>query len=116
MAGGIGITPFISRMEDLADSSQQHQIDLFYSTDMPDESFLETVKKKTGQANINLHVISPKTDGFVDTDLITRLVPEWKKADVWFCGPARFGESIKNGLTGLGIAAKDFHQELFEMR
>ncbi len=116
VAGGIGITPFISRMEDLADSSQQHQIDLFYSTDMPDESFLETVKKKTGQANINLHVISPKTDGFVDTDLITRLVPEWKKADVWFCGPARFGESIKNGLTGLGIAAKDFHQELFEMR
>ncbi len=116
VAGGIGITPFISRMEALADSSQHNQIDLFYSTAMPDKHFLETVKKRAELANINLHLISPKTDGFVDTNLITRLVPEWKKADVWFCGPYKFGESIKKGFAGLGIGAKDFHQELFEMR
>lgn len=116
VAGGIGITPFISRMQDLADSSQQNQIDLFYSTDMPDDRFLESVIKRAEQANINLHLMPSKTDGLVDSDLITRMVPEWKQADVWFCGPARFGESIKNGFARLGMGAENFHQELFEMR
>lgn len=116
VAGGIGITPFISRMQDLAKSPQQKQIDLFYSTDMPDDSFLESVIKGAKQSNINLHLMTPKTHGRVSTDLITQEVPEWKKADVWFCGPASFGESIKKGFDLLGLGAENFHQELFEMR
>lgn len=116
VAGGIGITPFISRMQDLADSSQHSQIDLFYSTNMPDKHFLESVIKSAEKADINLHLITPEVDGRVDTDLITRVVPAWNKADIWFCGPARFGESIKNGFVQLGISTENFHQELFEMR
>ncbi len=73
---------------------------------MPDDRFLDSVIKGAERANINLHLVTPITDGRVDTDLITRVVPEWKKADVWFCGPARFGESIKIDIlilyTGLG--------------
>lgn len=116
VAGGIGITPFISRMHDLADSPQENQIDLFYSTDMPDEQFVESVKKAAKQANINLHLITPKMGGRVDIDMITRIVPEWAKADVWFCGPATFGKSIKKGFSNLGKGSEHFHQELFEMR
>ena len=116
VAGGIGITPFISRMQDLAKSPQQKQIDLFYSTDMPDERFLESVIKVSKGANINLHIVTPTTDGRVETDFITKAVPEWDKADIWFCGPAKFGESIKKGFDQLGLGAENFHQELFEMR
>ncbi len=102
VAGGIGITPFISRMEDLADSSQHNQIDLFYSADMPDDHFLETVKKRAELANINLHLISPKTDGFVDTSLITRLVPEWKKRMSGFVAHPNLGNQSKMVLQGWG--------------
>jgi predicted ferric reductase len=116
VAGGIGITPFISRMQMLAESQHHKKIDLFYSTSEPDESFIASIKKSADKANINLHLITPTTNDRVNTDLITQLVPEWEKADVWFCGPASFGKSIKNGFIRLGIAAESFHQELFEMR
>ena len=41
---------------------------------------------------------------------------DWREADVWFCGPARFGRILRDGLVGLGFPAERFHQELFEMR
>jgi len=116
VAGGIGITPFISIMDELADSAQPNRIDLFYSDDMLGEGFLESVKMAAKLANINLHFITPKTDGHIDVNMITRETPEWKKSDIWFCGPAKFGKSIKNGFRKLGIDTKRFHQELFEIR
>ena len=42
--------------------------------------------------------------------------PGWREADVWFCGPAGFGHTLREGLCGEGLPAARFHQELFEMR
>jgi len=116
VAGGIGITPFISKIQDLIDQKYNQKIDLFYSTRMPDDQFIEKVKKDSKLANIRLHLILPEKDGRVDTDLICRTVPDWINSDIWFCGPAAFGQSIKNGFNKLGLPSVDFHQELFEMR
>lgn len=116
VAGGIGITPFISRMHDLAGSPQKNQVDLFYSTAMPDEQFLESVKRAAEMANINLHLVTPHAGGRVDINMITNAIPEWKDADIWFCGPVKFGKSIRKAFFQRGIHAKNFHQELFEMR
>jgi predicted ferric reductase len=44
------------------------------------------------------------------------MVPDWKEADVWFCGPAAFGDALRTGLVSKGLPAQDFHRELFEMR
>ena len=43
-------------------------------------------------------------------------VPDWREADVWFCGPPAFGRALKAALVAQGLPAADFHQELFEMR
>ena len=37
-------------------------------------------------------------------------------ASVWFCGPAAFGQHLACDLRAHGLAAKHFHQELFNMR
>jgi ferredoxin-NADP reductase len=37
-------------------------------------------------------------------------------ASIWFCGPAAFGQSVRAGLVAQGLAASDFHQELFCIR
>jgi predicted ferric reductase len=116
VAGGIGITPFISRMEDLVNSKQYQEIDLFYSTGVVDDLFLESVVKMAERAKINLHLVTPSSNQLVDTDLITKIVQDWKQADIWFCGPAGYGKVIKNGFSQLGMAKKQFHQELFDMR
>jgi len=116
VAGGIGITPFLSRMQELAKIPRNVQIDLFYSTGITDDNFIATVKKNAQQSKVSLHLVTPNNDNLVDTDLITQMVPDWKKADIWFCGPAQFGDSIRNGLVQMGLTLKNFHQELFDMR
>ena len=47
---------------------------------------------------------------------IAAAVPQWRKADVWFCGPAAFGQALRRDLLALGLPAEQFHQELFQMR
>jgi predicted ferric reductase len=44
------------------------------------------------------------------------MAPSWKNADVWFCGPASFGQSLRDDLIARGLSPQDFHQELFNMR
>jgi ferredoxin-NADP reductase len=54
-------------------------------------------------------------DGLLDARRIAAAVPQWREADVWFCGPAAFGRRCGD-LLALGLPAEQFHQELFQMR
>ncbi|MFT6919241.1 MAG: putative ferric reductase [Cognaticolwellia sp.] len=57
VAGGIGITPFIARIEALAvkktDKQTSEGIDLFYCTNEPDESFINALKNSSEVAGVN---------------------------------------------------------------
>ena len=56
---------------------------------------------------------------FLVCDFLTaasRSVPAWAQAGVWFCGPAGFGNTLREALGARGLAPERFHQELFEMR
>ena len=55
-------------------------------------------------------------DGRLDVARICDTVPGWAEADVWFCGPGGFGQSLREGFVARGLPAADFHQELFDMR
>jgi len=45
------------------------------------------------------------------------LVPEWREASLWFCGPAGFGAALRHDFETEGLPVKRrFHQELFAMR
>jgi predicted ferric reductase len=117
VAGGIGITPFIARMEELAHHGKGGDaVDLFYSTKNPDEATVTQLRRLVETADVTLHLIDSGRDGKLDAARLCAEVPAWKDASVWFCGPAGFGHSLRQGLTARGFAVKHFHQELFDMR
>lgn len=116
IAGGIGITPFIARMEALSEHPDGIPVDLFYSTSSPDEGFIAQVRLRAESAKVHLHVMLPARDGRLNAERIRSLIPEWKAAAFWFCGPANFGRALRRDLTSEGLVADHFHQELFEMR
>jgi predicted ferric reductase len=116
IAGGIGITPFIARMEALVERPDGIPVDLFYSTSSPDDGFIAKVRQRAESAKVRLHVVVSARDGRLNAELIRSLIPEWKSAAFWFCGPAGFGRSLLRDLTSEGLVAGDFHQELFDMR
>lgn len=116
VAGGIGITPFIARMQALANRAHGAQIDLFYSTSAPDEGFIGRLRRLSQQAQVRLHVRVAPREGRLEADSIRASVPDWHAASFWFCGPAAFGRALRRAFLGQGLRPAHFHQELFEMR
>ena len=64
----------------------------------------------------SLHVLWDERDGFLSAERIAQVVPQWRDADIWFCGPAAFGQALRADVVAQGLPAERFHQELFEMR
>lgn len=117
VAGGIGITPFISRMELISrGGARQRPVDLFFSTDDPAEPLMTLLHELAGKTGVRLHVVVPPRDGFLTTERLSEAAPNPEEAEVWFCGPNRFGDSLREGLRRRGLPPNRFHQESFEMR
>ncbi|MFD1553263.1 ferric reductase [Putridiphycobacter roseus] len=115
IAGGIGITPFLARMERLVQQNNKQKIDFFYSATNLDASFKHKLQQLSTKANINLHLFETSKSALISGQHIRNSVSDWKAASVWFCGPSKMGKSIKKDLKKNGLHSK-FHQELFEMR
>lgn len=116
VGAGIGITPFIARMKALAGAPDGKSIDLFHPTAVYDEHAIGLMSRDANAAGVRLHVLWNERDGLLNAARIADQVPDWRDADVWFCGPAPFGQSLKKDLVALGLPALRFHQELFQMR
>jgi predicted ferric reductase len=118
IAGGIGITPFLSRLEGLAHAPHpsRQPISLFYSARASDHALIERVQTLTHQAGIPLHLSVSGQHPALTARSICENVPDFLKHTVWFCGSTGFSEAIKRGLLKEGLPSRRFHQELFEMR
>lgn len=117
VAGGIGITPFLARLEELIHhGSATGAVNLFYCVRNPDAAFIENLEQLAKAAGVALRVVIDGRDRRLDAESLCTAVPEWKDASLWFCGPSGFGHALRQGLVSRGFEAKHFHQELFEMR
>lgn len=117
VAGGIGITPFISRMQLLAQGgAKRRPVDLFFSTDEQPEPLMTRLRELAQASGVTLHVVVPPRDGFLTVERIGQAVPDPAQAEFWFCGPNAFGDALRSGLDRLGLPSNCFHQEAFEMR
>ncbi|NUN60954.1 MAG: ferric reductase-like transmembrane domain-containing protein [Burkholderiaceae bacterium] len=116
VGGGIGIAPFVARMKTLARAPDGKTIDLFHATAEYDADAIGLLERDAQAAGVHLHVLWDARDGLLDAQRIAAAVPQWREADVWFCGPAPFGQALRRDLLALGLPAEPFHHELFEMR
>lgn len=116
IGGGIGITPFIAQINHLATQSDGKVIDFFHTTKEISEAALAKLTADIKDTKVNLHLFIDARDGYLTTEKIQTLVPDWKNASVWFCGPSAFGEKLKHEFLKAGLSPKDFHQEIFALR
>lgn len=124
IGGGIGITPFIARMKQLAMDRQGYSgrqrtqtIDLFHTTTDWSEDAIGKLAADAEAAGVRLHVLHDPRDGLLTGGRIRAAAPDWRESSVWFCGPAGFGAALRKDLAGHGLpVANRFHQELFAMR
>lgn len=116
ISAGIGITPFLARMQQRAAWTDAKTIDLFHTTAARDDQPIERLRQIAAAANVRLHVWVSAEEGRLTAAQIRHDVPDWGDADIWFCGPVEFGRALRKDFIANGLSAGAFHQELFHLR
>ncbi len=115
IAGGIGITPFLSRARDLKNNKQ---IDLFYSLRNKKDSFfvkeLEEIARKN--KNFRLHMHYTLEEGHINIKKIKNILRYMIGREVFICGPAGMMTSLKKQFTSEGFDRDHIHMEEFNLK
>lgn len=117
VAGGIGISPFMSWLEFLQlHPEQAHRADLHYCTgDRESDRLVDRLHTLCEKLpGIRLHVHSARHGQKLSANSLQ--LAEQQPAEVWFCGPKGLAEALKAGLKTRWNGRLRFHQEAFEMR
>lgn len=119
IAGGIGVTPFLAWLEALQATPQATpEADLYYSVrDSARDPFVARLKALCASLpGIRLHVQDTDRDGALNLNALQRGAAPLRKAEIWFCGPQAFADTLRAALRRSGARGVRFHQEMFEMR
>jgi len=116
VAGGIGITPFLSMARNITDPS--FAVDLYYSVRTQDEAVYLSVFQQISQTNKNFRVFPffTKTQGRLTAEVIAKASGDIVDADVFICGPPPMMRSLRIQLKKIGVLDINIHTEEFSMR
>lgn len=124
LAGGSGITPFVSMANAVADGDEDFEMTLLYGSRNYDNiifrSELEALEKKCSKIKV-VHVLSDDADknidgvehGFITAELIKKYAPENEPYSVFLCGPVQMYEFVDRELEKLGLPKKYIRHEMF---
>ncbi|MHA2860572.1 ferredoxin reductase family protein [Vibrio harveyi] len=112
-AAGIGIAPFLTAIETVGTSKTVY---LFYSYREEDKPLLEELKQRAKKAGVTLYTKNTSVQGRFRNAEVTECVEGTRHCSVWYCGPSELGKTLEKAFVRLGLPAKSFHRELFELR
>jgi predicted ferric reductase len=115
IAGGIGITPFLSMANSL---SPEYSAILYYCAKDEAEAVYSPQLQQLAQTKPNLKFVPfySKTQGRISAEVFVKdLGPEFRKYDFFICGPPPMMNSLRSGLNKKGIPQYRIHTEEFNI-
>ncbi|HVB20073.1 MAG TPA: hypothetical protein VNF51_02185 [Candidatus Paceibacterota bacterium] len=122
IAGGIGITPFRSMVQQLINTKDRRPVTLLYANKTASEiaykdifdTARRTIGMKTVYAITNESARIPGTyTGMIDEALIEREVPDYRERTFYISGPHGMVESFKKTLRGMGVSRSRIETDYF---
>lgn len=118
IAGGIGLTPFLSFVRDM-NGDLRHNVDLYYTVRHPEEAIfvdeLETAAAKN--PGLKVHVRYSSRDGSLTIeDIVKNTGGNISGYDVYLCGPFPMMQAFEKKFMGLGLPKRNIHYEEFNFR
>jgi len=114
IAGGIGVTPFRSMVQDLLDKQVARPIVMFYGNNTLDEiayaELFDQAERELGIRTIYAvakdapHDLDNVHPGFIDVELIEREVPDYRERTFYISGPRAMVVSFQGLLAELGVS------------
>lgn len=125
LAGGIGITPFLSIIRQAAYENAPHQLYLFYSNRRPEDTAFLDLLSEAAKQNPKFHLIVTMTEmekshrewkdetGFINKDMLTKHLPSLQGPIYYLAGPPAMVAAMRRMLTETGIDEDDIRTEEF---
>lgn len=118
IAGGIGVTPFLSFIRDM-NGSLTHDIDFYYTVRHPEEAlFLDEIKAADERnPRLKTHIRFSATEGSLTIDHILKSTSgNIKDYHVYLCGPLPMIQAFEQKFLALGVPKRQIHFEEFNFR
>ncbi len=124
IAGGIGITPFISMLRYVYDKKLEKNIILIWgnktSDDIAFKDELEMLESKIPSFKV-VHVMSNQNDwqgekGFIDSEKLKKYIKDFQNSQFFVCGPPIMMKKVIKALKELGVSNRKIHYERFALR
>lgn len=117
VAGGIGITPFLSWIRSF-DGSDGYEIDLYYTVRTKDEAlFWDEIAAASGRnGHFKAHLFCSNNDGRLTVAKIAARSGALSQAEVYLCGPIAMTESLATQFEQAGVPEARIHYEEFNFR
>src|SRR5439155_15059921 len=114
IAGGIGVTPFLSMARALGDHDRP-DVDFYYCVEREQEAhFLdELLAIASRRPGFRVVVVPRDRDGFLSVERLAAEQPDLREADVLICGPPAMIESLRGQLSAARVPAAQIHAEEF---
>lgn len=121
LAGGSGITPFVSMANAIADGDEDFEMTLLYGSRNYDSILfreeLDALAQKCDKIKV-VHVLSEETkegteSGFITADLIKKYAPTDEPYSIFLCGPQQMYAFVDKELEKLALPKKYIRHEMF---
>lgn len=125
LAGGIGITPFVSMLRQAAKDRLPRKLCLFYSNRRPeDAAFLEEISQLPSR-NPNYRFVGTMTEmeksshpwqgerEFIGKEMLARHISDVPAAVYYMAGPPAMVEAMQKMLAGAGVNGGNIHRDEF---
>jgi ferredoxin-NADP reductase len=125
LAGGIGITPFLSMARHASRERLPHPIYLFYSNRRPEDAAFLAELREMERRNPNYHLIATMAEaeksaqawsgetGFIRREMLERHLPDTASPVYYFAGPPAMTMAMQEMLQGTGIGEDAMRYEEF---
>ena len=118
LAGGIGLTPFLSFIRDM-NGGLAHDVDFYYTVRHPEEALFVDEIKATAERNPRLrpHIRFSATEGSLTIDhILHNAGGNINDYHVYMCGPLPMIQAFEKKFLDLGLPPDQIHYEEFNFR
>jgi predicted ferric reductase len=117
IAGGIGVTPFMSWIRSL-DGRFDREVDFYYSVRAPAEAVYRDEIEAATKANpsLRVHYVYSNADGTLTADEVLRHVAPDERPSIYMCGPPAMMQALASGFRRRGVPPSRVRYEQFASR